>query len=275
MASSFAPIPAKLVKRIHKMEYVDLRELLPDNLALSEKLEALPVHATHGLNPEHREITKIVTWVSCMATYIAIAAQAHPLRVRDMLAYMRLMVREGHKHRGTGWLKYDAIFRKNNPGPFARWDHLDPSLLTIVANQGYTPRLPCYHCQELDHTANECALAPLEQSKLGSAPMKGMGPLRKGKRPAPYDTVPYSPRYSTIQDHPQGSSNTFSHFRQGPGPRPICISWNRGQCAVPSGCSYAHVCPTCNSESHRARDCPKTPPDSLFKKPIQQRLANP
>lgn len=106
LASSFALIPAK---RIHKIEFVHLRELLPDYLALSEKLEALSVHITHELNLEYREITRLVV---CMATYvdIAIAAQAHPQQVWDMLAYMHLMVRKGYKYGGAGWLKYNAIF---------------------------------------------------------------------------------------------------------------------------------------------------------------------
>jgi hypothetical protein len=158
---------------------VDLLELLPDNIALSEKLEAIPTQASHTINPEHREITKIVTWVSAMATYIIIAAQKHPARVQDMLAYMRLNVREGYKHGGTGLLKYD-IFRKNNTGTSACWDHLDPSLLTIVANQGYTPRTPCHHCQELDHAAHECALTLLEHPKTGSIP-RGVGTPHRGK----------------------------------------------------------------------------------------------
>ena len=44
-----------------------------------------------------------------------------------------------------------------------------------------------------------------------------------------------------------------------------------GQCALPNGCSYAHICPSCNSDSHKARDCSKTPPNSLFKRPPPQR----
>ena len=191
-------------------------------------------------------------------------AQAHPGRVRDMLAYVCLMVREGHKHGGTGWLRYDSIFRKINPGPLAHWDHLDPSLLTIVANQGLAPRLPCHYCQELDHAAQDCALAPLEQQSAGATPLRSTTLSRKGKRPAPYDTTPYSPRYNSFQDPPTGST------RYPTGQRPICISWNRGQCAIPSGCSYAHTCATCNSDTHRARDCPRTPMDSILRKPIQR-----
>ena len=194
LASSFAPIPAKLVKRIQSLEYVDLRELLPDNLALSEKLDALPARASQSTNPEQREITKIVTWVSCFSTYAAIVAQKHPERTRDMMAYMRLMVREGHKHGGTGWLKYDCIFRKNNPGPSASWDVLDPSLLTIVSNQGYNPRLPCHHCQELDHTSSECALAPLDRAGTQATRTSENGPPRMTQSDPPAATsLPRTP----------------------------------------------------------------------------------
>ena len=134
----------------------------------------------------------------------------------------------------TGWLKYDLIFRKNNPGPSASWDVLHPSLPTIVANQGYSPRLPCHHCQELDHRANDYDLAPLEQPTKALTRSRSPGYPRSGRRPAPYDTS-----------------------------RIICISWNKGQCTFQGACSYAHICPTCDSRSHKARDCPRTPADSL------------
>jgi len=228
LASSFAPIPAKLVSRIQSLEYVDLRELLPDNIALSEKLDALPARANQVPNQEQREITKIVTWVSCFASYVAIIAQKHPERTRDMLAYMRLMVREGHKHGGTGWLKYDRIFRKNNPGPSASWDVLDPSLLTIVPNQGYSPRLPGHHCQELDHRACECALAPLEQPSKAPTRSRSPGYPRNGRRPAPYDTSRITNRHLFPSDTTVNASSLNPSGAQRPR---ICISWNKGQCA--------------------------------------------
>ena len=59
---------------------------------------------------------------------------------------------------------------------------LNQSLLNIIANQGYSPRLPCHHCQELDHRANEWALAPLEQPT--KAPTRSRPPSypRSGRR---------------------------------------------------------------------------------------------
>lgn len=40
-------------------------------------------------------------WVKAFSTYIAIIVEAHPERVRDMLAYMWLIVREAQKFGGT------------------------------------------------------------------------------------------------------------------------------------------------------------------------------
>ena len=49
----------------------------------------------------------------------------------------------------------------------------------------------------------------------------------------------------------------------------ICISWNRGACAFPSGCVYKHICATCR-QSHRAKDCPATPATSFFRRQAPQ-----
>ena len=124
VANSIAPIPAKLVKKIQALEFVDMRELLPDNIALTERLAAL----LSGLAPQKPLSQRViggewalVTWVSSFATYIAIIAEAHPERVVDMLAYMRLIRREASKFGGTGWLTYDAVFRRNYEGSTTPW----------------------------------------------------------------------------------------------------------------------------------------------------------
>ena len=79
-----------------------------------------------------------------------------------MLAYMRLIIREAHKHGGMGWLTYDAVFRCNQQGVETPWNILDPSLLTAyIAGQNRQPITPCRHCHEMDHGAKDCALAPI------------------------------------------------------------------------------------------------------------------
>lgn len=172
LASSFPPIPAKLVKRIHQLEFVEMCDLLPDNLALAKRLEALPLRLTQlGRPAEQKEVHSILTWVSCFATYMAIISQAHPERMIDMLAYMRLLIREANKHGGNGRLTYDMVFRRNRQERNDQWDVLDPSLHTAyIAGQGLSNRVPCKFCNEVDHFASNCALSPIT---VESSPGKG------------------------------------------------------------------------------------------------------
>ena len=88
-----------------------MRDLLPDNIALAENLEALPVRP--GQTPkgaEQREVGSLMTWVSSFVIYIAVLSEAHHERVVDMLANLRLIIQEAHRHGGNGWLTYDAVF---------------------------------------------------------------------------------------------------------------------------------------------------------------------
>ena len=132
VANSIVPIPGKLVKRIQAL---DMRELLPDNIALAERLAVLAPPKPPG----EREIggdQALLTWVSSFATYVAVVAEVQPKRVGDMLAYMRLIVREASKFGGNGWLTYDSVFRRNQEGLSTPWNVLDASLHQVyIANQ--------------------------------------------------------------------------------------------------------------------------------------------
>ena len=67
------PIPARLVQYILSSAFVDMRDLLVDNRALQQQLEAV-----HGLlfalsNPDSlqarvREVPSLVSWVYCFVT---------------------------------------------------------------------------------------------------------------------------------------------------------------------------------------------------------------
>ena len=239
VANSIVPVPGKLVSRIQALEYVDMRELLPDNLALAERLAALPQGLAPPKPPGEREITgdkALMTWVSSFATYVAIIAEAHPARVGDMLAYMRLIVREASKFGGNGWLTYDAVFRRNQEGLSTPWNYIDASLHQVfIANQQGKVVVPCKHCYEVDHLSADCAVAAvLPKSRDSTADTQSTAVAQerissKGKRPAPYT-------------------------RQ----RPICSSWNSGYCKFPGKCSYAHVCTNCYG-SHPATACKERP----------------
>ena len=200
-----------------------MRELLPDNIALAERLVALPPGLAPPKPPGEREIGgdgALVTWVSSFATYVAIVAQAHPGQVADMLAYMCLIIREASKFGGKGWLTYDAVFRQNQEGSSALWN---ASLHQVyIANQRENVVTPCTHCHGIDHSTAECAITallphPVHPPTDHHNPQGGDRLLSsKGKRPAPYSRV-----------------------------RPVCYSWNAGNSRFPGKCAYAHVCTNC------------------------------
>lgn len=203
---------------------------------MAERLATLPLGLAPPKPPAEREIVgerALLTWVSSFATYIAIVAEAHPEWVADMLAYMRLVIREASKFGGTGWLTYDSVFCRSQEGLSTLWNTLDAALHQVyIASQGTRTAPPCQHCLKVDHLASECAVAALLPSTSnGTHPQLATQERMAGKakRPSPYTTQ-----------------------------RPVCASWNAGTCKFPGKCLYSHVCTNCYG-SHPATSCRERP----------------
>ena len=96
---------------IQALQFVEMLELLPDNVALAERLAALLQGLGPHKQPEQWGVGSLTTWVASFTTYIVIVAQVYPSPVRDMLAYMRIIIREASKFGCYGWLTYVTVFR--------------------------------------------------------------------------------------------------------------------------------------------------------------------
>ena len=106
LSPGLPPIPNRLVENIRAGHFVEMKELLGDNIALLQRLEE--VQGTHTsqwtLPPNSREVSSPLTWISCFLTYTAV-------RCRDeetckLLIYSRLVMDLARKHGGRGWLDY-------------------------------------------------------------------------------------------------------------------------------------------------------------------------
>ena len=106
------PIPAKAVEKIRAGSYIDLKELLADNIALSERYQELghPLLPNAQAAPKLRSITDPLTWVFCFLSYMAAATECDA--TRDMAAYAQIVIQQARKHPGPGWLAYDQLFRQ-------------------------------------------------------------------------------------------------------------------------------------------------------------------
>ena len=238
LSLSTEPIPARLVQRIQSGQFVDMRDLLGDNIALTQHFEAAHSSLPNTIlplssRPRLREVSSLPSWIYCFLTYLAVGTADQTTRNR--LVYAGLIVREALLHGGRDWLDYDRLFRQQAAvNPSLSWSCLHPSLLasTIL---GQRPGLGtfCTICQGFDHLPPQCAMTYLRQ------------PTRQDSGLA-------------LRSHRPGQS--------------VCWSWNEGHCYFhPAPCSRLHVCATCGSSQHKARDCKDTPPESRFKQPRKSR----
>lgn len=168
LVSSYPPVPARLVEKIRAGGYVEMKELMPDNISLLQALEVVhpAMHLTNPTKPKMRDVSDILTWVYCFLAYVAI--RTPDKLTRDLLTYARILIREARKHGRDGWRAYDTVFRENaaaSEAGEADWTKLESSLhvTTLVANRMSEGSF-CHFCSEADHLSEDCALSAIKQA---------------------------------------------------------------------------------------------------------------
>ena len=221
-------IPKKLVDKIRSGGFIDLKELLQDNISLRAQLEELQgptsVQMVGATRPRLREILSLPVWCYCFLGFVA-TLTSDPI-TRDQLAYARLIIRQAQSQGGLTWMDYDKAFRQQlATDPSMRWNAVNPSLLasTMLGHRSSGSLPFCTLCRAVDHTRTQCALAYLEPPATTQAPFQ-RGPVPAWRRP----------RFT-----------------------PTCFAWNKGTCPYAGRCNYRHVCSTCSAFSHKAPDCPQ------------------
>ena len=221
LSPALQPIPARLVRRIQAGEFIEMRDLLTDNIALHDQLEAVqgPLYnaATPGaLRARLREVPSLISWVFCFTAYMAVRTQDEA--TRDMLTYCRLVIREALRHGGQGWQEYDRNFRAQAAiDRSLRWNVLLPDLQAATTlGQRIAGGNFCSLCRGIDHASGQCALGVMQQPLSWQSRTTASTAATEGGR---------RPSQRRVQR--------------------ICSSWNSGRCIYPGNCSYRHVCATC------------------------------
>ena len=105
-------LPPRLVQQIRAGRFVEMQDLLPDNIQVRSRLEELnsligvqllPVSS----RPRVRDVPTLSSWVAFFLTFLAVGT-SDPV-TRDRLAYAILIVKEATRHGGSGWLEYDRL----------------------------------------------------------------------------------------------------------------------------------------------------------------------
>ena len=75
-SSALPPIEEKLASKIKTQQFVAMKELQADNMALHGQLEELLSQAAVASHPHHlREIDSPLTWIFCFLAYVVVSTK--------------------------------------------------------------------------------------------------------------------------------------------------------------------------------------------------------
>jgi hypothetical protein len=222
------PLPAKLVKKILDLEYVEIADLVPDNWQYIDEEQSKCCH--QAKRPRKGQIVDILLWVECFSFMIEVLATHYPHKVSELMAYQRTVVRAQRTFAGEGWVTYDTCFRRKAAATKSLdWGQVDFTLY----NETFTGRAKalsrCKFCSSEHHTSVECQFAP---------------DARSGKRTSPKQSG-YS-GYSKFESN-RPSSNVCHLFNHRAG----------NKCRF-NPCKFFHNCTECGGD-HPASQCRPRP----------------
>ncbi|XP_020619376.1 uncharacterized protein LOC110057138 [Orbicella faveolata] len=142
----FSPVPAKLVSQIVAGRFVELHELLPFNIVLTEPEPQLLFDGRLVLTSlpkkPKRRIEDISTSLKAFSVYCLIIVLYFPHRWRDLLQYQLLILRTYCQFSGWVWLSYDRTFRENAAATnLTDWSQLNSTLFSFHS-AGWSSRSP-------------------------------------------------------------------------------------------------------------------------------------
>ncbi len=230
LSEALPVIPAKLVRKVEKGEFVDMADFLKDNMELERRrLTAGESNSAGTATANRREVPDILSWLHSFSMYAAIVAEKWPGKARQLWAYQAIMVNEARRCGGRGWSLYDAAFRQQ----IANYDMVDFSKInqslystTFLAygNRGQC----CQMCMASDHTQDECALAQAKNVSRGRPLL-----LEPGTR--------------------ETRLKRWDGRRERGRTRLPCFAWNDGRCIHPH-CKFDHICSRCFG-NHKKSAC--------------------
>ena len=142
LSEGLPPVPAKVVTRILRGEFIDMAELLCDNLEAQRRGALQDAPSSTGVSRSRRKVPDLLSRVQCFSIYTAVVAGVFPERVHKLLAYQTLIIRETRRCGGKGWLAYDSFSRQQIAGEWQgeAWGRLNTYLFssTFLASGGFS-----------------------------------------------------------------------------------------------------------------------------------------
>ena len=239
LSEALPVVSGKLVRRILKAEYIDMAELLKDNMEAERRrcaTEGAPPGATS--RSARREIPDVLSWLQCFTLYTAVVVSRHPEKIKELLAYQAMIISEARRCGGRGWLLYDAAFRQQMTSfeavDFGRINQSLYSTTFLAYGGGRTKA--CTECMMADHAREECALHPNRSLPVVQLKEAGRAATRESWR-APRELERPSEKKRRVR-------------------RGVCFAFNEGVCKFGPDCRFDHQCTVCKVYGdHGAAQC--------------------
>ena len=98
MSPSLLPIPGKVIDKVWAGLFVDLREMFPDNAALTKQITDTGSSAGSKL----RELEDPLTWAFYFLAFLAVSVNDR--KAKELAAYSQIVIQLAQRHGGRGWL---------------------------------------------------------------------------------------------------------------------------------------------------------------------------
>ena len=112
----YSPVPYKVVAQIVAGKFINLEDLLPENISVQEPEPQVMLDGRLFYSPgpkrAKRQINDVTTWVEAFTIFSLILDSYFPHRWTDLLKYKLLILRTYRQFSGSAWLNYDREFRE-------------------------------------------------------------------------------------------------------------------------------------------------------------------
>ena len=122
-------MPVQLVERIKQGIFIEMSELLPDNLGSADA----NVGDRHANKTKLSEVDNIIDWIQCFGIYIAVLSRSAPDHVADLLGYQSMIISASQYHCAGRWVVYERRFHlKASAKNIKTWSAIEVTIWNMV-----------------------------------------------------------------------------------------------------------------------------------------------
>ena len=220
IAEEIQPLSSKVIDKIELGEFVDLGDLLQDQVSQDDivlpdpKSGVVLVQSLESLKKKKKRITDFQSWSEAFMVFVAAKFRKVQPEVAKLMAYGVLINQAAREHTPDRWLTYDLKFRELvGAKKDDTWNELNVGLWNcfFTSQTKWLSQKTCSECLEGGHNAWECT----SQGEIGAKKrlVPQSGPVAKRRYCFPFNNKGACDRGGTCQfwhrclecggDHPQ------------------------------------------------------------------------